>query len=65
MIFGWLLQALGDFGWFWLGPPGSGLIHRLVTPNRKGVLKSLSENHRKDDVKKINLGGKQPEERAL
>ena len=35
------------------------------TSNRKGVLKSVLENHRKDGVKKRDLDGKLPEERAL
>ena len=35
------------------------------TSNRKGVLKSVPENHRKDDVKNRDLDGKLPEERAL
>ena len=48
-----------------MGLPGSGLIHRLVIPNRKGLLKSVPENHKKNDVKKRDLDGKQPEKRAL
>ena len=35
------------------------------TSNRKGVLKSVPENHRKDGVKNRGLDGKLPEERAL
>ena len=35
------------------------------TSNRKGVLKSVSENHRKDGVKNRDLDGKLPEEKAL
>ena len=35
------------------------------TSNRKGVLKSVPENHRKDGVKNRDLDGKLPEERAL
>ena len=35
------------------------------TSNRKGVLKSVPENHRKDCVKNKDLDGKLPEERAL
>ena len=34
------------------------------TSNRKGVLKSVSENHRKDGVKNIDPDGKLPEEKA-
>ena len=33
--------------------------------NRKGVLKSFPENHRKDGVKNRDLDGKLPEKRAL
>ena len=31
---GWLLPALGNFGWFWLALAGSGAIRRLVIPSR-------------------------------
>ena len=34
------------------------------TSNRKGVLKSVSENHRKDGVKNRDPDGKLPEEKA-
>ena len=35
------------------------------TSNRKAVLKSVSENHRKNSVEKRDLDGKLPEERVL
>ena len=43
----------------------SGFNLTMFTSNRKGVLKSVSENHRKDGVKNRDLDGKLPEERTL
>ena len=43
----------------------SGFNLTKFTSNRKGVLKSVPENHRKDGVKNIDLDRKLPQDRAL